>query len=470
MLRQRCILLFLFGTVYFGCSIGKSENWENEALRILNDPANSNFLNSLEDLKADFQKYDFDVDRAIPWKELNAAMEALDILRQNYNGNSTADLIDVQETKALLMDDYRKTTNDMFRWAVSGKERLRFLVKNQAKLKDMSRIKRFTENILGTGSTTIDQTVRKLNAISASLIDLEYSLKRIKKNIMAELDQLNREFEEYEKMREEFNNNLAADKARVEKELGECHKRKQMVDEAIKKSQKMSWIIRAISGLVSTIAGFMGGPIGAALGMTVSKIGGSGGDPGAPVSCAGVEAQFEKIKLTKPLPSKEEEKRTLNMFYDQMGVALENAIRNVSATKKALDEDINYIEGMSGKLLQLKELNSELSVEDNLYELVFEELDVFAKTLDDYIQRHSSGTLPDFKTNEVSRHRRRRHYHGLSPMAELEMEFDELTQRIEDHLNRTDAERNARFWILDYDGYDEGKAAALFEVQQFMKY
>lgn len=463
MFGYRYVLLFFCAAGYFGSVFGeKIPQWHPEVLRIIQDPSNSDFINSINELEHNFQAYDADVDRAIPWLGLKEAMKALENLRVNYTGSLTADLIDVEETVDKLMNEYRLTTNDMFRWAVSGRDRLNFICDNDDWLTDnMPKIKEFAQFVLDEGNKTLDTTLQKLNEISKSLIDLGNSLKRLKANLMAELRTLNEEFEEYEKLREKFNINLEAERVRESKLLEECHVRQKMIEESIKSSEKTAWIILGIGGLLATILtggiaafGFAvtAGVVGTAVG--VATIGAStyeyASSPNE-VSCAHAEASYHKISLAAPMVSREEQKEILNNYYKALGNALENAIGNVSSVREAMNDEINYVEEIYGILIE-RSGASQLMKAD-FYARMFKSLKQLAAKLDGYVQRHSNGVVLEANRKYNGKRRRRRQDQlRLPAMVELDMEYAEMTKAIEAQLNATENERNKRFWNLDYSG------------------
>lgn len=138
MFRYRYVLLFLYsiaGSIGGIFSNNIRDIWNEEVIKILNDPDNGDFLHAINKLKIDLLTYDFYVDNAIPWKEMEVSMEALELLRKDEYENIQFDLIDVYNISTNLMNDYKLTTNSMFQWAVIGRERLNFIVDNIDQLK-----------------------------------------------------------------------------------------------------------------------------------------------------------------------------------------------------------------------------------------------------------------------------------------------------------------------------------------------
>lgn len=94
----------------------------------------------------------------------------------------------------ILMGDYNRTTNEIFRWAVMGRDRLNFIVdKHVDELKNINRVEKLTDNILVTGNSIINQTIRKLNEFSTSLTLLKEKFKRITVSINERVDKFNRD-------------------------------------------------------------------------------------------------------------------------------------------------------------------------------------------------------------------------------------------------------------------------------------
>lgn len=180
------------------CSVGVFGGWEEDVQNILNNGEQSNFLNQIFKLKNNFQAYNIDEDDAVPWRELKKSMDDLKSLRKetkdnstwffHYNGIDVSDLSEMCVTSDALMNKYRAVVKKMFEWAVMGKETMHLIFRRKDELKSVDRIKKFTEELLQSGSTTIGDTVDKLNGISDSLTDFKYTLIRKQADMRSELE------------------------------------------------------------------------------------------------------------------------------------------------------------------------------------------------------------------------------------------------------------------------------------------
>lgn len=292
MSRQRFVLAFLFAAACFG---GAFCGWEDQAAHILDDPGDYNFLNQLSELKEDFQKLDKGndkgSDKAVAWKELKLAMQLLNHARRNYSGLAKDDLNRVQEITDNMVNDYRKTTVEMFGWAVAGTVRLKLMVRYKERFQNISLIKEFAGEMFTKGLSLTDQAITELTQISHSLIELQFRLKRIKLFLKFELN--------------DFKND-------------------------------------------------------------------------------------EQWHFTK-------------LFYDQMCAALEIAALSGARTRQAMDEETNFVEQLQGKLHALRDMFPILFEED-FHELIFEMLEEFANSLDEYVKRHSGGESMEFQDDVVARY------------------------------------------------------------------
>lgn len=196
MSRQGYVCLLFFYVA--ACSVGVFGGWEEDVQNILNNGGHSNFLNQIFKLKNNFQAYNIDQDDAVPWRELKKSMEDLKSLRtetkynsswfRHYNGIDVSDLSEMCDTSDALMNKYRAVVKKMFEWAVMGKETMHLIFRRKDELKNVNRIKQFTEELLQSGSTTIGDTVDKLNGISDSLTDFKYTLIRKQADMRNELE------------------------------------------------------------------------------------------------------------------------------------------------------------------------------------------------------------------------------------------------------------------------------------------
>lgn len=405
------------------------------------------FYKSVKALSGKFQTYDFNVDKAIPWKELKVAMNVLDNLRQNYAGKAVRDLIDVQTITDRLMDDYQRATNNMFEWCVAAKEIFNFLYSRKNVFTKLDDVKHFVTETLISGQSTINGTIQELYRIQNELTNLNKKLKLVRVTINEELRIIT---EEYEVERKKFNEELRKSRAAGKTALDDCLKRKQLAEEAARKSKSLSWLIFGLGAAVTGILTFFAGPAGLALGTL-----GTGavlasqrkGAAGASVSCA--NELYQLSILQNEWPSKSTQQKTLEDFYILLDAALENAIKNVSACKTALGAEITYGTLVLGKTKGVYQIARQYP--SNLIHTIFVDLQNLGTVLGNYVKRHSGGpVVPYYDQNN-----RRRRRQSLSPLARIELEFINIKAAVKVYLNSTEKERTERFWDINY--YDQSR-------------
>lgn len=194
MLRQHLILLLVTAGVISDVS-GSLENNIEIIIDSLNTKDDAQFLNLLYQLNINFQVYDFNIDTSIPWKELELAMKVLNYIRLFPKFRcASMDLDEMQCTIDHLINEYRQSTEKMFKWAVMAREKFNLTVQYKDNLKNITRIKNYTDDILNAGQLIINQTVCKLNRIIRSLIGLKDKLKKLKNTLERNADSNMRTF------------------------------------------------------------------------------------------------------------------------------------------------------------------------------------------------------------------------------------------------------------------------------------
>lgn len=188
MLRQNYALLLLLSAQLFSVVFSCTEDNYHRIINSINNEKNVAFLNAMSTLSHDFRTYDFSIDEAIPWKELKATMELLFDRQQIYSGTAKEDLRQVKITVDVLMHKYRTVTEQMFEWAWVANAKFKFYIENSNRLRNMTRIKHFTQDILDAGKSIMYPAICKLNNIVVSLIELKDKLKRIKVTVQKEVE------------------------------------------------------------------------------------------------------------------------------------------------------------------------------------------------------------------------------------------------------------------------------------------
>lgn len=345
MLRRTCILLFIYAVGFLANPIKAAAT------------------------------YDATIDKALESSNVESAVENLYEKQQKYHGSTTNDLLDLQQEIAQLLDKNRRTNNNGFRWAVSGRERCNFIIQNQERLASKNRIQKLINDMLNNGRSTIDGAVGDYTKVQESFDQLKDKTKTIKENLIAERKHLNEQFDEYERNRTQFNIELPQRRAGAVKEFADCEARKREAEQRndeLRRRQRQPFqqLQRAQQ-------------------------------PQQPqqeeiVSC---EAQAnEKIKLerTVEMPSKEQKRQKLNEVYDALLPALDNLVNGIESTNTAIENEkkfISKLKAMATDPIYTSNDSTQQQIVDNLKKL--------APKLDEYVKRHSGGAILDFDTSSI---------------------------------------------------------------------
>lgn len=343
MLKHHYILLFLYAGGFIAGSYG---DWEDEVDKIIDNVNTGNgagIASAISTLNAQAPSYNPATDKSIPTSNLKAAIDNLYEKQGKYRGSAADDLLDIQQESDKLIDKNRRTNNKGFRWAVMGRQRLNFIVQHQDSFNSSELIRKFTQDILTNGVSTIDAAIEEYRNIEESFRPIKHKSRTIKDRLQADRRTFNAKFDEYERNRTQYNLWLQRYQTQTANQLADC--------ERLYSRQRS-------------------------------------------VSCANQVYEKTKADGTKEMPSKEGKRQILNGVYDVLLPALDNLINELEAVRTAIESEISYISKLKDRAI-----DPTYAAQESTTKQIVDYLDKFASKLDEYVKRHSGGAIVDFDTN-----------------------------------------------------------------------
>lgn len=330
--RQILLLVLVVGV------LGDIQTEFEKTIEGLNNGNVAEISNIITEINANTtgEKYDFKNDETIKVWNLNRAIENLYLKQGKYRGSQNTPLFDLQEELTLLMDDNRRTNNAVFRWTVMGRGRFNFIVLNHDKLQNIDGIKKFTEDVMDMGKTTVDRAVNENNQRVQSLLDQDVKSRSIQNKLQEELNTSNKDFDEYERNRTEFNQNLKLRREDVKRKLAECEENNRLAGQGLSQF----------------------------------------------VSCADLVSQNTLLSNTEEMPSKEEQRVALNNTYKALMQALEMVITGEKAYAAALSKEIDVITDLKAKTIDAVEKSVDVKT-------IVSSLQQLASDFHKYVEEHS---------------------------------------------------------------------------------
>lgn len=330
-------------------------------------------------------KYDEDLDKAVPFKELRASLKALDLMAKDYQGSSRDPIYKATHLGYQATDKYYEATDAIFAWCVKAEVVIDYIIDSEP---DRSLAYRAILKLTGNGLTTIKASLAKLNEVRDDLTNMADKLRPVPSSLTKELAELRQEYEQQ-----------------------------------VRKMKTLKWTLMVALSLLGAVAsivlGFLTGPIGLALGIAGT------------IAAAGVPVAVIQGKVE---PSQEEKWKITEAYYKSLIQAVQHAQGNITAVKDSLNVEIKEVGRLKGTVegqLFILTLDEE---DQSLSRSLVNSLVKFKKTLGAFIGRHSGG----------GQSRRRREI--LSECHGLDVEG--VSYAVDTFLNGTATQREEAFWRL----------------------
>lgn len=366
MSRRRYILLFLYGAGFFAGVLG---GWIDDIEKIIvsiNTGDDADIANAVSTLDSNVTlTYNITSDKtAVTLSDLKAAIDDLYSKQQKHHGTTTNKLLDMQFEAEKLMDEKRQIDNNVFRWAVMGRERFKFIVENRNEINSTDRIKIFTDDIWSKGMSVIGRSISEYEILKETFVELLNKSKSVKDDLQLERECTIDHFEEYERNRTKFNSDLEQTREITKKEFVDCEARRKLAIE-----KKKSTIFEKTANLFRE-----------------EEI----------VSCADEAYNKAKAEKEQMWPSKEAEKRKDIQYYDNLLASLDHVLAKVGEAATTINDDRIYITKLKERIAK----RPDISV-GSAAELIVDYMAKFGSQLDEYIRRHMDGVVVDFDTDNT---------------------------------------------------------------------
>lgn len=287
-------------------------------------------------------KYDRELDRMVPFREIREAIQGLDIMARNYTGSSIQAINSASSLGYRATDNYFRGTDKIVRWCASASRVFKYILKNHRDIPD-AKIQRSIKRSLNKGLEALRDSIKTLETVVRQLSEMERTLRPVPDNLNKELKHLQQEHEH-----------------------------------AVKSLRRNKMIINTALTAVGMLAAFIisfylgpvaGGAIGLGIKMALSQI------PTAVVEGRMVPSMEEKIKITEA-------------YYLSLIKTVEHASANVTNVRNELDKRLQFVD------MNLRSGDAEVDVEGDVRSdkseatRIIEQLREFMVTLDEMRARH----------------------------------------------------------------------------------
>lgn len=331
-----------------------------------NSPTTTNPPISLSEkiktVNAALLKYDRELDRMVPFKEIREALQGLDIMAQNYTGSSIEDISRASHSGYQATDSYFRATDTIIQWCSKAETVFNYLLDSEDDL-DQELIEKGVKKTLKEGLDAFKRSIKTLETVADHLSKMERALRPVPEDLKKELREI------------QLMENHAVGKLRGKK-------------------LKINTALTMLGMLVGFILSFYLGPIGGGiigLGIKMSL---------TAIPTAVIEGRM--------VPSMDQKLKIAEAYYLSVIQTVEHSKANVTNVRDALHKRLYFVD-IDLKTDKEVDVDSNVRRNESEADLIRKELRRFLSTLREMMSRHMSAP---------SRQQRAVKYHHPTPLHE----------------------------------------------------
>uniref|UniRef100_A0A8D8QJA7 Uncharacterized protein n=1 Tax=Cacopsylla melanoneura TaxID=428564 RepID=A0A8D8QJA7_9HEMI len=141
------------------------------------------------------KKYDQELDRVVPFKEIQTSISGLDLMSTNYNGECTTMIDKAGDLGHRAIDNYYRGTDLLLRWSASAKRVLGLVLSRHDTLTE-DRVRQAVGTTINKGFKAFNESLGNLDTVVNQLEEMQGKLEPIPDKLQAELKKIQQQHDD----------------------------------------------------------------------------------------------------------------------------------------------------------------------------------------------------------------------------------------------------------------------------------
>lgn len=358
-------------------------------------------------------KYDEDLDRVVPFSNIQDAIQGLDVMSQKYYGECSKKISSAYNLGNKATDNYYRARDALYSWATGAKRLFGYVLSHEDTFTEVA-VEKSANKTLDNGFKALQNSLELLDTVVGQLSDMQFELSPVSEKLKAELEKFQQEYDEDVKRQRE-------------------HK---------------EYVIQGLDALTDLAAYALEiamGPAGKAI--DLKKV-------------LSLKHIPESLVERYILPDKTQKIKIVDAYYTALIDTVLKATSNVTRVRDEFKKDFvdelrpwskdgdndNSSENKSSGNNQHSQEDSKEAESANL----FTELKKLMKTIERITKKFDpTYRRRDFKPTDVNTQQEsKQHRKPFTPGHDVNTLIQKMTEEVELKLNATSEERERQYWLL----------------------